>query len=110
MKSTKPEIDYEFLPILHVYKDGHVERLLNIEFVPAASDNPIIGVSSKDITILQEPINIFACPYLPKLTTSTTQKFPLFFLVVEHSSRIRHCWGFSGSDSAFLRIFQSFRR
>ncbi|KAK3231438.1 hypothetical protein Dsin_003319 [Dipteronia sinensis] len=81
MESTKPEIDYEFLPMLRVYKDGHVERLMETDFVPAVSNDPITGVSSKDITIVQEPnnnINISARLYLPKLTTTTTtQKFPL---------------------------------
>ncbi|KAK0579382.1 hypothetical protein LWI29_025490 [Acer saccharum] len=80
MESTKPEIDYEFLPRFRVYKDGHVERLMLTDFVPAVSNDPITGVSSKDITIVQEPnnINISARLYLPKLTTTTTtQKFPL---------------------------------
>ncbi|KAK0577194.1 hypothetical protein LWI29_029360 [Acer saccharum] len=82
MESTKPEIDYEFLPMLRVYKDGHVERLMDTDFVPAVSNDPITGVSSKDITIIQEPnnINISTRLYLPKLTTTTTtttQKFPL---------------------------------
>ncbi|KAK0578317.1 hypothetical protein LWI29_008550 [Acer saccharum] len=80
MESTKPEIDYEFLPRFRVYKDGHVERLMETDFVPAVSNDPITGVSSKDITIVQEPnnINISARLYLPKLTTTTTtQKFPL---------------------------------
>ncbi|KAK4859229.1 hypothetical protein QYF36_001810 [Acer negundo] len=80
MESTKPEIDYEFLPMLCVYKDGHVERLMDTDFVPAVSNDPITGVLSKDITIVQEPnnnnIDISARLYLPKLTT-TTQKFPL---------------------------------
>ncbi|TXG46374.1 hypothetical protein EZV62_028123 [Acer yangbiense] len=80
MESTKQEIDYEFLPRFRVYKDGHVERLMETDFVPAVSNDPITGVSSKDITIVQEPnnINISARLYLPKLTTTTTtQKFPL---------------------------------
>ncbi|TXG52371.1 hypothetical protein EZV62_021540 [Acer yangbiense] len=66
--------------MLRVYKDGHVERLMDTDFVPAVSDDPITGVSSKDITIVQEPNNnnldISARLYLPKLTT-ITQKFPL---------------------------------
>ncbi|TXG47028.1 hypothetical protein EZV62_026322 [Acer yangbiense] len=81
MESTKQEIDYEFLPRFRVYKDGHVERLMETDFVPAVSNDPITRVSSKDITLFQEPnnINISARLYLPKLTTTTTttQKFPL---------------------------------
>ncbi|KAI9200250.1 hypothetical protein LWI28_004959 [Acer negundo] len=52
---------------------------MDTDFVPAVSNDPIIGVSLKDITIVQEPnnINISARLYLPKLTTTTTQKFPL---------------------------------
>ncbi|KAK1555331.1 hypothetical protein Q3G72_024963 [Acer saccharum] len=79
MESTKPKIDDEFLLMLRVYKDGHVERLMDTDFVPAISNDPITRVSSKDITVIQEPnnINISARLYLPKLTTTTTQKFPL---------------------------------
>ncbi|KAH7567384.1 hypothetical protein JRO89_XS07G0061900 [Xanthoceras sorbifolium] len=79
MESAKPEIDYEFLPFFRLYKDGHVERLRDTDFVPAASPaDTITGVSSKDITIVREEpdTNISARLYLPKITTQN-QKFPL---------------------------------
>lgn len=76
MESGKPEVDYEFLPFLRVYKDGHVERLIDTDFVPPTSDDPLTGVSSKDITIPHDESIISARLYLPKIT-ATNQKLPL---------------------------------
>ncbi|XP_059635573.1 probable carboxylesterase 2 [Cornus florida] len=70
--SAKYEIAYEFLPFLRVYKDGHVERLLGADSVPATTD-PVTGVSSKDLTIIPET-NVSARLYLPNITTTTKGK------------------------------------
>ncbi|PPE01794.1 hypothetical protein GOBAR_DD01174 [Gossypium barbadense] len=64
----------EFPGIIRVYKDGHVERLIEAEFVPPPT-HPKIGVSSKDIIIIPES-NVSARLFLPKLT-HPNQKLPL---------------------------------
>ncbi|KAK3027241.1 hypothetical protein RJ639_041659, partial [Escallonia herrerae] len=74
MASDKKEVATEVLPILRVYKDGSVERLLDLPTIPPSSDeDPTTGVSSKDITISPE---VSARLYHPKLT-HTTRKLPI---------------------------------
>ncbi|KAF8377526.1 hypothetical protein HHK36_030908 [Tetracentron sinense] len=94
MESSKPELDYEFLPYVRVYKDGHVERLLGTDTIPASLDSRT-GVSSKDVPIIQESA-ISARLYLPNLI-SATQKLPLLvyfhgggFCVVSTSTSMCH--------------------
>ena len=70
----EPEIAYELLPLLRVYKDGRVERLIGNDTVPPSTD-PQNGVVSKDITIIPES-NITARLYLPPLT-NPNDKLPL---------------------------------
>ncbi|KAL3732823.1 hypothetical protein ACJRO7_022362 [Eucalyptus globulus] len=83
--SSKSEVAFERLPMIRVYKDGRVERLLGTDFVPPSTD-PETGVSSKDVTIpvaaaattaTSEPSShvISARLFLPKLTDS--RKLPL---------------------------------
>ncbi|KAK5839757.1 hypothetical protein PVK06_008594 [Gossypium arboreum] len=74
MDSSKPEVVTEFLGIIRVYKDGHVERLIEAEFV-LPSTHPETGVSSKDIIIILEP-NVSARLFIPK-PTYPNQKLPL---------------------------------
>lgn len=74
MDSSKPEVDREYLPLLRIYKDGSVERLLGTEVVPAGTDSQT-GVSSKDVTIVPE-IGLSARLFLPKVT-HPNQKLPL---------------------------------
>ncbi|PON79317.1 Alpha/beta hydrolase fold [Trema orientale] len=72
--ASKAEIAYELLPLLRLYKDGRVERLLGNDFVPP-STNPQNGVVSKDITLLPES-NITARIYLPPIP-DPNPKLPL---------------------------------
>ncbi|MBA0612909.1 hypothetical protein Godav_013455 [Gossypium davidsonii] len=74
MDSSKPEVATEFPGIIRVYKDGHVERLIEAEFVPPPT-HPKTGVSSKDIIIIPES-NVSARLFLPK-PTYPNQKLPL---------------------------------
>ncbi|XP_059635174.1 probable carboxylesterase 2 [Cornus florida] len=76
MDSDKNEVACELLPLLRVYKDGRVERLMGTTYSPASTD-PITGVSSKDLTIVPET-GVSVRLYLPNLTTTTTnQKLPV---------------------------------
>lgn len=79
--TTNKEVEKELLPLVRVYKDGSVERLLGSPYVPPSSPDadPTTGVSSKDITnISQNPaISLSARLYLPKLTDHH-QKLPIF--------------------------------
>ena len=77
MDSSKAEIAQQFPGMIRVYKDGHVERLVETDFVPASNDT-ITGVTSKDITILSKSnISISARLYLPKKLANPNQKLPL---------------------------------
>ncbi|KAK0607929.1 hypothetical protein LWI29_022844 [Acer saccharum] len=71
------EVASELLPFIRVYKDGSVERLMESPKVPPSPEDPETGVSSKDITISQNPL-ITARIYLPKqLTTQPDVKLPV---------------------------------
>ena len=78
MTPTTKEVDFEILPFIRVYKDGSVERLEGSPFAPPTPDqDPETGVSSKDITISENP-SVSARLYLPKLTDHTqNQKLPI---------------------------------
>ncbi|GAV74790.1 Abhydrolase_3 domain-containing protein, partial [Cephalotus follicularis] len=75
MCSIAKEVARELLPFLRVYKDGSVERLKGSPIVPSSLEDPETGVSSKDITILENP-PISARLYLPK-DTPPDQKLPI---------------------------------
>ena len=75
MSSLTKEVEKEFLPLLRICKDGMVERLMGTPYVPPSPQDPETGVSSKDITISQDP-SISARLYLPKLTKPTTKISP----------------------------------
>ncbi|KAM3707374.1 hypothetical protein ACB098_02G022000 [Castanea mollissima] len=78
MASTTKEVATELLPLIRVYTDGSVERLFGSPIVPPSPDqDPETGVSSKDITISDNP-SISARLYLPKLTPhNQNQKLPI---------------------------------
>lgn len=67
--STDKEVARELLPLLRVYTDGSVERLLGSPVVPPSSPDPETGVFSKDITISTNP-NISARIYHPNFSQS----------------------------------------
>ncbi|XWS13607.1 hypothetical protein CRYUN_Cryun36dG0052400 [Craigia yunnanensis] len=75
MESLGKEVATEILPFIRVYKDGSVERLAASPNVPPSAEDPETGVSSKDITISENP-PISARIYLPK-QVEQHQKVPL---------------------------------
>lgn len=68
------EIEHDFTPYFHVYKDGRVKRFKETDIVPASID-PATGVSSKDVEFLPE-FNVSARLYLPKVDDSR-RKLPI---------------------------------
>ena len=75
---TNKEIEKELLPLIRVYKDGTVERLMSSPTVPPSPEDPETGVSSKDIVISNET-NVSARIFLPKSHhRNHTQKLPIF--------------------------------
>nr|WIV69098.1 PUCXE21 protein [Pyrus ussuriensis] len=94
------EIASEFLPFIRFYKDGSVERLLDSPYVPPSpNQNPETGVSSKDITISDNP-NISARLYLPNLPQNQSQKLPI--LVYFHGGGFCIESAFSFLDTRYL--------
>ncbi|XP_057485779.1 2-hydroxyisoflavanone dehydratase-like [Actinidia eriantha] len=76
MASNTKEVATELLPLLRVYTDGTIERLIGSPLVPPSLSDPATGVSSKDISI---SLDVSARVYLPKLTPDTNQqKLPIF--------------------------------
>ncbi|KAM5549222.1 hypothetical protein ABKV19_000585 [Rosa sericea] len=73
------EIAHDFSPLIKVYKDGRVHRLLGTATVPASID-PQTGVQSKDVVISTAP-PISARLYVPKSTSTesaeSTRKLPI---------------------------------
>ncbi|CAK9154624.1 unnamed protein product [Ilex paraguariensis] len=96
MASDAKEVAVDLAPILRVYKDGTVERLIGSPHVPPSPEDPATGVSSKDTTISSLISARLYLPNLPKTTTTTTtQKLPI--LVYFHGG------GFcAGSTFSFL--------
>ncbi|KAJ7980082.1 2-hydroxyisoflavanone dehydratase [Quillaja saponaria] len=71
--TTTKEVAKEIPKIIRIYKDGTVEPLPGSPIVPPSLHDPKTGVSSKDITISDNP-SISARLYLPKLTQSNNQE------------------------------------
>ncbi|XP_044490258.1 probable carboxylesterase 7 [Mangifera indica] len=74
MASTQPEIAYDFSPMLIVYKDGKVNRLMGNDIVPPSLD-PKTNVDSKDVVYSPEN-SLSVRLYIPKNVTQG-QKLPL---------------------------------
>ncbi|ONH91532.1 hypothetical protein PRUPE_8G121700 [Prunus persica] len=73
---SNEDLAHDFSPMIKVYKDGRVERLMGTERVPP-STHPENGVQSKDVVISQEPA-ISARIFIPKTSTHSPQtKLPL---------------------------------
>lgn len=64
--TTIKEITMEIPTFVRVYKDATIEHLQNSPIVPPTLEDPITGVSSKDVVIFDNP-SISACLYLPKM-------------------------------------------
>lgn len=103
MASSTKEISRELPPLLRVYKDGTVERFLGSPIIPPIPLDPQTGVSSKDITISQNP-QILARIHLPKLT-NPTQKLPI--LVYYHGGAFCLESAFSFLHQRYLNIIAS---
>lgn len=99
MGSIVKELEKEFLPFVRIYKDGSVERLLGSPYVPPSPQDPETGVSSKDITISENP-SISARLYLPKLEETHHQKLPI--LVYYHGGGFCIESAFSYDHQRFL--------
>ncbi|RDX64599.1 2-hydroxyisoflavanone dehydratase, partial [Mucuna pruriens] len=76
LASFLKEIVKELLPLIRVYKDGTVERLLSSPNVAASEEDPETGVSSKDIVIAENPF-LSARIFLPKSHKNLNQKLPI---------------------------------
>ncbi|KAL2349507.1 hypothetical protein Fmac_003507 [Flemingia macrophylla] len=63
--TTEKVVVKELLPLIRVYSDGSVDRLLSSPHVAATLEDPDTGVSSKDIVISDEP-SLSARIFLPK--------------------------------------------
>lgn len=75
--STMPEIAIDASPLLRVYKDGRVERLVGTDSVPPSFD-PKTNVESKDVlySLDQGNLQLSARLYIPKCT-NPVEKLPL---------------------------------
>ena len=100
MTSTTKEVAIELLRLIRVYKDRSVERLEGTPIVPPLPDqDPKTGVSSKDVTISEDP-SISARLYLPELTShNQNQKFLILvyfhgggFCIESAFSSLYHCY------------------
>ncbi|TKY71195.1 2-hydroxyisoflavanone dehydratase [Spatholobus suberectus] len=74
--ANEKEIVKELLPLIRVYKDGTVDRLLSSPNVPPSPEDPETGVSSKDIVIAENPF-LSARIFLPKSHNNHTHKLPI---------------------------------
>jgi acetyl esterase/lipase len=73
--NSKQIITMEIPDFVRVYNDGTIERLQNSPFVPPTPEDPITGVSSKDVVISENP-PISARLYIPKFTQSEENDSP----------------------------------
>ncbi|XP_022861622.1 2-hydroxyisoflavanone dehydratase-like isoform X3 [Olea europaea var. sylvestris] len=70
---TNKEVLIDLSPVIKLYKDGTVERLIDSPYVPPSPDDAATGVVSKDLNIT--PV-VQARLYLPTLT-EPKQKLPV---------------------------------
>ncbi|KAJ7946039.1 Alpha/beta hydrolase fold [Quillaja saponaria] len=68
------EVAFDFPPLMKVYKDGRVERIVGIDVIPPCLDLKT-NVESRDVVISPES-DISARLYIPKITNQN-QKLPL---------------------------------
>lgn len=92
------EVTFEFPPFIRVYKDGHMERILEPKFTPPSSLDPATNnVSSKDV-IIDSKTGLSARLYLPQVIDSQS-KLPLLIYI--------HGGGFC-IESAFSPLYHSY--
>lgn len=78
MDSQEDEIEFEFLPVFRVFKNGRVHRLLLTDRIPPSTDQ-LTGVQSKDF-LIDPKTGVSVRLYLPKLSDST-KKLPLLIYI-----------------------------
>lgn len=101
---SNKEIEKELLPLIRVYKDGTVERLLSSPNVPPSLQDPETGVSSKDIVISDDPF-VSARIFLPKTTPLNQIKLPI--LVYFHGGAFCVESAFSFFNHRYLNLLVS---
>nr|XP_016446428.1 PREDICTED: probable carboxylesterase 2 [Nicotiana tabacum] len=117
MAASNAELDYEFLPYLRVYKNGHVERLLGIDSVPAGPDSQT-GVSSKDISNIIPDTEVYVRIYVPNISILGNQKLPLviyfhgggFCMFTPSSSNYHNYLNTLVSESRIIAVSVHYRR
>lgn len=67
-----PKVAYELPPLLRIYEDGRVERLMGTSTVPPSLDDPETHVQSKDV-VFNPKEKLSSRVYLPK----SDKKIPL---------------------------------
>lgn len=102
--NSNKEIEKELLPLIRVYKDGTVERLLSSPNVPPSPQDPETGVSSKDIVISDNPL-VSVRIFLPKSHETQTQKLPI--LVYFHGGAFCVESAFSFFNHRYLNLLAS---
>ncbi|KAK5837954.1 probable carboxylesterase 12 [Gossypium arboreum] len=75
MEPTASEIRIDAAPLLRVYQDGRIERLLGTQTVPPGLD-PKTNVESKDVVYSQETAQSVRI-YVPGTVVTSAQKLPL---------------------------------
>lgn len=80
--TSSDEVAKDFSPFLKIFKDGRIERLIGIDFVPPSLDLTT-GVNSKDVVISPET-GVSARIYIPGKTAIVEPKQKLPLLVYFH--------------------------
>lgn len=73
--ANSEELAHDFSPMIQVYKDGRVNRLMSTEITPPSFD-PKTNVDCKD-TLFSPQHNLFVRLYLPRKETQQDSKLPL---------------------------------
>ncbi|KAF6145734.1 hypothetical protein GIB67_016183 [Kingdonia uniflora] len=90
------EVEHDFAPLIRIYKNGRVERILGTERVPPSLDSDT-GVLSKDVVIDHET-GLSARMYIPKIA-HPNEKLPLLIYI--------HGGGFV-TESAFSPLYHNY--
>ncbi|PRQ57017.1 putative carboxylesterase, 2-hydroxyisoflavanone dehydratase [Rosa chinensis] len=101
MASSGKEIASELLPLIRVYKDGTVERLMGSPYVSPSLHDPEYGVCSKDITISHNP-KISARLFCPQTLNQHVPNQKLPVLVYFHGGGFCFESAFSSDHHRFL--------
>ncbi|CAI9776316.1 unnamed protein product [Fraxinus pennsylvanica] len=95
---TTKEVLADLSPVIKLYKDGTVERLISSPHVPPSPDDAVTGVVSKDLNI--SPV-VQARLHLPKLT-EPNQKLPV--LVYYHGGGFCLGSAFTFLENRYINI------